>query len=203
MGTRTRRTHPPDRGAVSTNNIEGGGVWDDLRFPAFNARLNSVAGHIDYNETDGTVDFDDSSDYTDNDALQFCCQMQHAHLFGSDVHPHIHWIQASANVPNWMIAYRWHLVGGTPGAWTLAKYSGHAITYSAGTIHQLTEFGTISPPANETVSSILQVKLFRDTPNTSTLFAGADPLVGDTKLLEFDLHYQIDALGSQGEYTKF
>lgn len=199
----TRRIHPPNQGITSTNNIQGGGVYDDMRFPFFGRRLDTSAGRIDYNPTELGVDFADNARYNDNDMIAIIAQCSHDKLFGSDMEPHIHWIQSSADIPNMMIRYRWYNNGEAPPAWTNIKYSGNVFTYTAGTILQLMEFPMVSPPSGESVSSFVDIKIYRDAGNTSGLFAGADPLVGNTLMKEFDFHYQRDALGSQTEYGKF
>lgn len=42
----------------------------------------------------------------------------------------------------------------------------------------------------------------RDTDNDSTLFTGVDPYIGPAHALMFDVHLQIDSLGSTDEYVK-
>jgi hypothetical protein len=42
----------------------------------------------------------------------------------------------------------------------------------------------------------------RDTDNDSTLFTGVDPYTGPAHALMFDVHLQIDSLGSTDEYVK-
>jgi hypothetical protein len=111
-------------------------------------------------------------------------------------------MQSSADIPNWLLVYRYYDNGETPPAWTEVKYTGHAFEYTSGTIMQLTEFGDITPSTLTGVSSIIDFKLYRDTSNDSTLFDGADPLTGNALAKEFDIHYQRDMLGSRTEYIK-
>ena len=175
--------------------------WDDLTFPLIGNRLDVTRGHIDYNYTDVTLDFDDVCDYPD-DPVCFVAQMKHQKKFGSDLHPHIHWLQSSGDMPNWMIRYRWCDNGFAPTSWVNKAWDNNVFTYSLGDLVQITEFPAISPTANEDVSSTLQIILFRDTSNDSTLFSATDPLTGDAQSIEFDLHYEIDSLGSYTEYSK-
>ena len=203
MSVPTRIIHPPNQAILSTNNIQGGGVYIDEKYPFFGRRLNTAAGHLAYNSTELSVDFDDTSRYNDADMIAIIAQFNHNKLLGSNAIPHIHWLQSSANVPNMMIRYRWYNNGATPGAWANAAYTGNMVTYSAGTIMNIMTFAALTPPSGETLSSFCDIKIYRDTANTSTLFAGADPLGGDTLMKEFDFHVQVDASGSQSEYGKF
>jgi len=52
------------------------------------------------------------------------------------------------------------------------------------------------------VSDIIEMRLIRDTVNTSTLFTGADPYTGTVGITSMDLHFECDTLGSRTEYTK-
>jgi len=176
--------------------------YDDLRFPLQGQRLDTSSGRIDYNYDECTVDFALNARYP-NEPICFVSQMPHAKAISTKVHPHLHWIQEEANVPNWVMAYRWYSNNDVvPAVWTLAKYSVNTFTYVAGDLAQITTFPDINAPELEGISSILDIKLFRDSANTSTLFAGADPYTVVAKAKEFDLHYQINSVGSGEEYTK-
>ena len=114
---------------------------------------------------------------------------------------HMHWIQNQAAVPNWLMAYRVYNNGEGPGSFTLLPWDHSIVTYTSGTICQITDFAEISM-TGKTLSCIIDIKLWRDTTNASTEFAGADPVATDVLLKELDIHYEIDSLGSDEEYTK-
>ena len=178
-------------------------TWDDLRFPLTAAKLDTSAGRIDYNFDDCTVDFQDNAKLTDPACI--VAQFQHKKLLGSAVELHVHWLQNQNKVPNFLIGYRWINLGEAAIAVGSEQYlipTGNLVTYAAGTIHQLTEFGMITKSVADTLSSILQIRIFRDTANTSGLFAGADGYTGTVQVLEFDLHYEIDSAGSREEFIK-
>jgi len=174
--------------------------WDDLRFPLTGQRLTVSAGRLDYNFTELTVDFSATARYP-NEPVCMVAQMPHAKRFGSAVSPHLHWIQTSEDVPNWLMAYRWYNNGAAvPSTFTLAAASYEAFTYTSGDMMQITEFPMIKPPSQENVSSILDIRLYNDSGNASTLFDDAAAVIGEAK--EFDLHYEIDSVGSGTEYVK-
>ena len=178
-------------------------TWEDLRFPLQGQRLDVAAGRVDYNYTDCTVDFQSNALYP-GDPICFICQQSHSKLLGSAIELHLHWLQNQNATPNWLIGYKWLNTGERYDTLTetLMPWTSNAITYTANTISQLTEFGTITKPVDDTLSSILHIRLFRDTTNVSTLFAGADPYIGDAQATEFDIHYIKDTMGSREEYVK-
>ncbi len=178
-------------------------TWDDLRFPFIGRNIDTSSGRIDYNYTELGVDFQDNSRLAETEQISMIVQFPHGWKTGSVISPHLHWVQSSSNIPNWLISYRWYDNGDTiPSTWTNAPYGTHAFTYTSGSIMQLTEFDITVPVGIDAVSSMLDIKFYRDTNNTSTEFAGADPLTGNALAKEFDIHYQIDQSGSRTEYVK-
>ncbi len=130
-------------------------------------------------------------------------QLNHDKDLGASIYPHLHWLQASATVPNWLLQYRWQVQGAAKTtAWTSAKYSSQAFSYSAGTLNQIAIFAAIAPPSGAGLSDIVQFRILRDTNNDSGLFAGKDSLAGNAVAMMFDVHFMISSLGSTDEYTK-
>ena len=169
--------------------------------PLIGAKLESPASKIVTNAAEGSITFKDSA--TLSDYVSMPVQINHDAKAGASVFPHIHWWQASANVPNWLIQYRFQLNGSAKAtSWTNVKYASHAFTYSSGTLNQITAFGELALPEGAGVSTILQLRLLRDTANASTLFAGADPLTGDVDAMFYDVHIEVDMLGSHAQYAK-
>lgn len=175
--------------------------WDDIKFPANGAKLDSPASDIEYNSVDLGYDFETTARYP-TDFISYIGQLSHSKKMGTILDPHIHWIQNQDKIPNWLLAYRWYKNGEAPPAFTLAPINGSIFTYVSGSMLQISEFPDIDPPTDETASSFLDLKLYRDVTNVSTLFAGADDYVGDALLKEFDCHFQKDTLGSFNQYVK-
>jgi hypothetical protein len=176
-------------------------AYKDLLFNLVGQKLESPASDVDQDVAEGTVDFEDTA--TLADYVMMNIQVNHDWEIASAIYPHLHWFQASANVPNWLIQYRWQIQGAAKTtAWTSVKYTEHAATYAAGTLNQITKFGSITAPAGCGLSDILQFRVLRDTDNDSTLFGGLDPLTGDAKAVNFDVHYEVDGFGSDEEYVK-
>lgn len=186
------------------NLVQNNTGWEDVKFSFIGERIDISSGRIDYNYTELGIDYADNSRYAVTEQVSMICQLPHAYELESSISPHLHWVQSHANVPNWLLVYRKYRNGdAVPGAWVEAILSSHAFAYTAGTILQKSAFPVIDMTGMDSLSGFIDFKLFRDTPNTSTLFGGADPLVGDALAKEFDIHIQIDApSGSEQELVK-
>jgi hypothetical protein len=178
-------------------------VWDDLLTVLTGQRLESPSSRVTYNNAEGTIDFDNSTDVADYVVMNI--QLSHKWKIGSVVYPHLHWWQPNANVPNWMIQYRWQVEGAAKTtAWTNLIRNAESFTYVNGTLNQITRFGAagITPPGGASLSDILQVRLIRDKTNSSGLFGGADTTGVTVSAESFDIHIEMDTLGSAQEYVK-
>lgn len=154
------------------------------------------------NYAEGTLDFKDTSTLSDYALMNV--QINHDWQIGSDVHPHIHWFQNQVSIPNWLVQYRWQ-ANGQPKttAWSNFVLDHSTFSYTSGTILQIEgSTSRITPPINAGLSDILQLRLIRDTQNTSGLFSGVDTYTGLARTLNFDVHYKINSIGSNEEFTK-
>jgi hypothetical protein len=171
---------------------EVGVHWDDLRFPVTAINPPGVESDPDVDATDGTLLFDDAA----TEVIFVQAQMPHEWLMGSEIHPHVHWCKTSgaAGTVAWTLAYKWADIGEAFGDWSTADTATLEVSDAdtAG-VHALSEFAAITVPANG-VSSMFLFKLSR--------VGASDTYGADAKLLEFDLHYQIDSRGSDSEYQK-
>ena len=165
-------------------------VWDDLRAPATQIKQGATL-KPDFNYTDVTLDFDDSSDET----IYINMQLPHDWKIESDINPHIHWIQnQNQNIP-WKMEYRFqNNNAATEASWTTIALDQLAYTYSSGNLNQISAPSSMIDTTGVTISSVLQVKITRDV--------SEDSYSGDAQVYEFDIHYQRDTLGSKDEYIK-
>lgn len=62
----------------------------------------------------------------------------------------------------------------------------------SGSLFQMLPFASIDGPGISTVSSFLDIQVYRDN----------DVVEGDVLVKEFDIHFQIDQLGSEQEFAK-
>lgn len=210
MSNPTRIKFPSSQGAVSTNDISGGGIWWDEKFALIGRTLDTSSGRLVYDYAENTVNFADNARYADTEQVSITTQLNHDWLTGSGIRPHFHWIQSAADIPNIVLGYRCWDNGDAVPSWTLVKPAAlpgmtgsQVFTYVSGNIAQVTTFAEMDLSSITGLSANLQFKIWRDTDLGSGEYAVADPLTGDWAILEFDYHYQRDSMGSQGEYQKF
>ena len=122
--------------------------------------------------------------------------MPHFWKLGSDIEAHVHYLQSDATqTDNWYLYYRIQPVGSAiTGTWSDAGIGSNVITYSSGVIHQMWDFPSIDMSSVSGVSCIVDWRIARD--------GDSDTYNGNMYLMEFDIHYEVDSLGSDTEYTK-
>ena len=166
--------------------------WDDLRFPVQGINPPGAARDPSRDNTDGTLVFSASQ----TNIIAGVAQMPHAWKEGSKIYPHIHWLAGAGGTGNvlWRFEYKIASVGADfPAGYdtqdTLAAAPNSAVK------HNLHRLGVIDMEG-EKLSSILLWKISRIGGDDTDTFAGT------VKLLEFDIHYEIDAIGSGREFEK-
>lgn len=82
---------------------------DELQSLA-SATLTSPSGDFVLDSAEAAITAKTSARYP-TDYLTTNLQLNHDWLNGSEIHPHLHWWQTTANVPNWLIEYRWAEAG--------------------------------------------------------------------------------------------
>jgi hypothetical protein len=170
-----------------------GECWEDLRFPATGV---NPTGPADAATPDTAIPGLLFSGTAEN-VVHIVAQMSHSKKLGSAVSPHLHIESAgtSTNATRWHMVYQWRNIGDTLSA----TWVTNSITYrpsGVAGVNTVEDFTHINPPASETVSSIMQIRLIR---------AATDPIDNNTdamRLIEFDIHYQKDGLGSDLESGK-
>jgi len=135
------------------------------------------------------------------DEVFFTCQLPHTYKEGTDLEAHVHWtpgdrgIAESGKTVNWALDYTWTNVNGV-----FDVSSNIAIPDTcSGTSdqHEIASSVTITG-TSKNISSMLVCRLYRDAGDTWVgTTSGESPA-----LLEFDLHYEIDTLGSRQEIVK-
>lgn len=186
----------------------GNATWfDDLRIEPVARTTGTKAPTFEVYQTDGAGSVGVWAYSFDNAVLAnqkevfFTMQMPHAKKMDSVIHLHVHWVPKTAGTAGhkvkWGLEYSWQKLGSAFGTTTII-YADTTVSGNIATAlsHSLTEFADITPPASETVSSILWGRLFRfssDAGDTATITAG---------LISIDAHVEMDTLGSRTEFTK-
>jgi hypothetical protein len=166
--------------------------WEDLRFPAAGINPPGAASDPSRDTSDGRLVF--SASQTNTIAIQ--AQMPHNWKEGSQIRPHIHWSPTSADTGDvlWKVEYKIANRGDVfPGSFTPLE----VLDAGSGVadMHQIIGLGFIDMSGFE-VSCMLLILLHRMGAD------GTDTYTGTAKLNEFDIHYQVDSLGSQAELVK-
>lgn len=171
-------------------------TWEDLREPLNGDNLYSAPGKADYDWAELAVTFDPSGDIaTDGDLVTQVYQLPHACKLGSTLKLHIHWWQTDSTTRQFTWQYRLQNQGAEKTtAWSspiaVDTNTNNAIAYTSGSLNQITRLGDIDT-TGLSLSSMVQIKLTR-----------TDAVAGKLLATYLDLHYEIDSLGSNTEFTK-
>lgn len=166
-------------------------VWDDLRGPVTTTKPNAAGKpNFDYTNVGYLFPKNDATEI-----LSGIMQLPHSYKLTSKIYPHIHWVQGMSSGAKFYIDYRWvNLAGSTTGSFTTYPMIDTSIAWnSASTMHQLsTNTAGISGSSITELSSIFSYKLYRND----------NDYAGDALATEFDIHYEMDTLGSNQELVK-
>jgi len=162
-------------------------VWEDLRFPAVGINPPGAASDPTRDTTDGRLVF--SASAVNIIAIQ--AQMPHGWYAGSTIYPHVHWSPTDTNTGNvlWRLSYKIADINGVfPGSFT----SVDKLQAGAGVVdtHQVAVFSGITMTGY--IASAMLLILVSRIGND-----GTDTYTGTAKLNEFDIHMQIDKLGTE------
>jgi hypothetical protein len=165
-------------------------VWDDLRFPATRGQVNPVNSKPDFDTTNVGLRLDPGSE----EPIYIVAQLPHKYKAGTNIRPHVHWQATSTdtNTVSMRLQYKWFNNGEVPPAYSnvykTMTPSGTAFGASATGIAELDGTG-------KKESSILKIVLTRDATNATT-----DTYPDDILLDAFDIHFQIEKIGSGPEF---
>ena len=175
-------------------------VWDDIRVAGSNTRVGATAPTLAAFGPSGSLKvmhFESGH----NDEVHFEIQMPHRWKEGTNIYPHVHWTPISTATGNvvWELEYTWISINGTFGA---PGNMASAATAAGGTawVHKMTGLSeggnNYIDGTGKTISSMLVCRLHRNGNS------GSDTLAADVAFLEFDIHYEVDSMGSKTYSTK-
>lgn len=166
---------------------------DDLRFPATAINPPGAASDPAWDNSNGGWLFDASS----TEVLYLIAQIPHSWREGSLLRPHVHWEKSVTGAGNvrWQLRYEWsaYLEARTALA-TINESAPMADTDNADT-QMITALPDIDASTRQ-ISDILVMRLERTGAHADDTYAS------DARLLEFDIHYEQDSLGSHQEFIK-
>ena len=172
--------------------------WDDLRFPSQGINPPGGVSDADVEATTGLLLFASNA----TELVAGVAQLPHAWREGSTIRPHVHWQKttSAAGGVYWRLDYELvnngetaamdygtslgtgSVVGGTPDTDTANKVL-------------ISSFGGIDMK-DYRISCLLLWKLYRVHDNASDTYGA------DARLIEFDIHYELDSFGSEKEFIK-
>ena len=171
-------------------------VWDDLQTSGLSSKKGGSNDPV-FTNIAGNIWIDVFSGTATNEVF-FTVQFPHRYKEGSDIEPHVHWfpITSPATTKNvvWKLEYQWQNHDGTFGP-TNTTITGTGATGTVGYKGIITSLGVVSGTGKE-ISSVMICRLYR--PGGDALDTYAD----GAAFLSCDMHYEIDALGSDTEYAK-
>lgn len=171
-------------------------VWDDVRVSgnAFAKNVNAPSLSA-FGAAGGLLAYSFTGTGVTVNQVYFAIQIPHSYKLGTNLRPHVHWTPTTTDAGNvvWQLEYAWQDLGAVFSAATPIEI----IDAAAGVAweHQLAEFPEISG-AGVDLSSMLICRLFRNPAHTSDTYGQ------DAALLEFDIHFQANTLGSREEFSK-
>lgn len=169
-------------------------VWEDLLFPAAAINPPGGASDPDYDATVGGWLFD----ATGTELLFIQAQLPHSWA-RTVLKPHVHWQKTTSAAGNvlWRLEYRWARIGeAMDGSWTTLDTTTAIVSdQDTADVHAISAFDEI-PRTTEDISDMLLMKFSRIGGDASDTYGA------DARLLEFDIHYQKNALGSEYEYER-
>lgn len=200
-------------GLIRLGNIEGGSyvsinpttgtlsfvgdatTWEDLRVPGFTVKLAGSSDPSYDTFKNGTKAY--AFSHTANKEVHFDMQLPHAWKQGSTLYPHVHFAPNAnpgvASTVRWALEYTWANVDEVFGASTTLNMDGTVGTTDTSK-HTMTASTTLAG-TGKTISSVMVCRLYRDT-------SVAGNYADKAFLVAFDVHYEIDQLGSNQVTTK-
>lgn len=171
-------------------------VWDDLRFPASSVRVGSAQPASEQSYRGGIVlSFASNAD----NSVYFIAQMPHAWKEHSDIDLHLHWTIPTSGAGGGAENVKWDLTYSAANIGELFPVESTAtvtvdVQNEVANDHLFTEIVDIDMDGM-TFSNCIIFSLSRDV-------SVANDYAQAAYLVEADIHYEIDSLGSKEELAK-
>lgn len=172
-------------------------VWENLTVNLETAKVPTVSAPSFDQFRNNTYAYN----FSVGEVIYFTVQLPHSWTTGSTVYPHMHYSNAVAGNgtqwSQWQLEFTRASVNGTFGTSETMTAKDNIGTTSYE--HKVLDFGALSM-SNATLSNALVCRLSRQT--ATGLPVGDTNFPGDVFGLDFDFHYEVDALGSRTLYSK-
>ena len=195
-------------GAASYAEFEGDGTlvfygssttYEDLQVPALTTARNiNPPNLVPFRGNVLVYEFSDEN-AGNEEQVYFSVQIPHSWDEGTTIYPHVHFACGTTSVDSvrWGLEYSWASVEENFPVSTNTIYASKQIGTAYD--HKVVGFGGITPTTSQDkISSILICRLFRNSSNAIEDSYNGD----DVYLLQFDIHYQVNTLGSRLQWIK-
>jgi len=172
--------------------------WDDLRVAANNVKVPATKGPAwTVYKASIVLAFSDQAVEANEERVYFVIQLPHGYKEGTNLRPHVHWAgeDNTAGDVVWKLSYSWaNMLGTFPPETSILLAASNSLVTDYHNYAQLPEItGT-----GQEISSIVLCSLRRNSNNVLDTYCAKLAY-----LLEFDIHYQKDTLGSKEELSKY
>jgi hypothetical protein len=181
-------------------------VFDDLMIPGHGVRTGASAP--DWGNTPnfaGNANFYFYAfDGTNTlEQVYFTVQFPHTYKVGSKVFAHVHFVPLSTNTGDtnsrtvrFILEYSWASINGTFGAGGTIELTKSFVPNTSLWKHLIADNANGIEGTDKDISSMMICRLYRDPTNPG------DTYPQDVAFLQFDIHHEIDQMGSSQEYIK-
>lgn len=168
-------------------------AYEDLRFPATAINPPGAASDPDWDSTNGGWLFDAGS----TEVLYVIAQLPHSWKEGTALMPHVHWEKTTSAAGNvrWQLRYEWSAYLEARTALTTTNETSPVVNSDVADTQMITALPNITATGKQ-ISDMLVMRIERVGGHASDTYAA------DARLLEFDIHYQVDSFGSSTEFSK-
>ena len=141
-----------------------------------------------------------------NDEIYFSCQLPHTYKQGTDLKVHVHWTPCDRGVAEdgkyvgWKLDYSWANINGDPFP-ASGTIDMHDTCSGVNDYHEVSAGLTSIDGTDKTISSMLVGRLYRTDTGTDDTWVGTTASQSPA-VLQFDIHHQIDTIGSRIEWVK-
>lgn len=173
-------------------------VWKDIQVPAHSVKTGASAPGFDGTAAGDATLLTYAFDGASVEQVYFTIQMPHDWKEGTTIFPHVHFSPTADSGAvekgvSWKLEYTWANNAATFGASAEIEMT-KAFT-DAQWDHLIATNDTGISGAGKTISSILVCRLYRDPTD------GDDTFENDVLFLGFDIHYEVEKLGSRQQYV--
>jgi len=169
-------------------------VWEDIRVAI--ALRGSGGNSPTFSSLEGGLYADKfSGTGSQVNEIFFEIQMPHSWAEGTTIYPHVHWVSNGYNTTDavtWGLEYDWENIGGSFGGTTTTITSD--VLSTGYKVQNINNIGAGIVGTGKNISSMMLCRLYRS--------GNTDPNNDDCFLLAFDIHYQINTIGSRQILTK-